>query len=277
VGLAGTAASTYEGRATEDNSAVAISVARPSVVSLLLQPRAAGGAALGTATGFVVERSGTRYLVTNWHVVSGRRPDTGAVLSASGEVPTELIVVHNVAGALGSWVTRVEPLYEPGGAPLWREHATHGRAVDVVALPLSQLAGVDIHAYDPWSAGLGLAAGIASGVSIVGFPFGVTGGGAMGIWVRGWIASEPASNYNDLPCFLVDSRTRPGQSGSPVIVFHSGGAVPMADGSTSIFAGAVEQFLGVYSGRINDQSDLGFVWKAVAIREIVDGGAPGTV
>jgi hypothetical protein len=252
-----------------------INIARPSVASLLLQLRASTGAVIGTATGFVVERNGHRHLVTNWHVVSGRRGDTGAILSRTGAVPQDLVVLHNVAGTLGSWVPRVEPLFTPTGAPRWREHPIHGRTIDVVALELTTLAGVDIHPYDPWAAGPGLATAVASGVSIIGFPFGVTGGGGLGVWVRGWIATEPATDYNDLPCFLVDSRTRQGQSGSPVVIFESGGAVAMADGGTAIFGGPVEQFLGVYSGRINDESDLGFVWKASALRDIVGGGVAG--
>jgi hypothetical protein len=36
-------------------------------------------------------------------------------------------------------------------------------------------------------------------------------------------------------------------------------------------------FVGVYSGRINEQSDLGLVWKAAAVREIVEGGVRATV
>lgn len=81
------------------------------------------------------------------------------------------------------------------------------------------------------------------------------------MWVQGTIATEPELDFDGLPRFLIDSRTRQGQSGSPVLAYYSGGAVPMADGSTAIMGGPMEQFLGVYSGRINDQSDLGYVWK----------------
>lgn len=255
---------------------MALTIARPSVASLVLQARASGGGVLGTATGFVVERHERPYLVTNWHVVSGRRPDTGVISSDTGGVPSELVVLHNVAGALGRWIPQVEPLYNANGIPRWQEHPTHGRAVDVVALPLTAVAGVDIHPHDPWTAGPGLTVAVASGVSIIGFPFGLTGGGGLGVWVRGWIATEPGHDRGDLPTFLVDSRTRRGQSGSPVIIYESGGAVPLASGGTAIFGGPVEQFLGVYSGRINDESDLGFVWKASAVREIIDSGVAGT-
>jgi hypothetical protein len=180
--------------------------------------------------------------------------------------------MHNQAGALGTWVPKVEPLYGRRGDPLWREHPTHGRNVDVVALELTQLEGVEIYAHDPWAAGPGVAMGVTSGLSIVGFPFGITGGGGLGVWVQGTIATEPTLDFEDLPRFLVDSRTRPGQSGAPVLAYYAGGSVPMQDGSTAIFTGPVEQFVGVYSGRISDQSDLGFVWKAAVVSEIVEQG-----
>ena len=44
----------------------------------------------------------------------------------------------------------------------------------------------------------------------------------------------------------------------------------MEDGNTSVFSGSpIEQFLGFYSDRINEQLDLVFVWKVGAVRELV--------
>ena len=253
-----------------------VQLARPSVASLPLELRSQDQG-LGTATGFVVERPRSRFLVTNWHVVAGRRPDTGAILSRSGAVPDEVIIMHNQAGALGTWIPRAEPVYDPDGAPRWREHPRHHRAVDVVALELTQLDGVEVYAHDPWGEGPGLAMGVTSALSIVGFPFGITGGGGLGIWVQGTVATEPTLDFEGMPRFLIDSRTRPGQSGSPVLAYHAGGAAAMQDGSTAVFAGPLEQFIGVYSGRISDESDLGFVWKAAAVCDVVDSGVPGSV
>jgi hypothetical protein len=90
------------------------------------------------------------------------------------------------------------------------------------------------------------------------------------VWATGFVASEPAVNYNDLPVFLIDCRSRPGQSGSAVIAYRSGGMVALEDGSSAVYNGPVTRFLGVYSGRVNEQSDLGFVWKAQALSELVD-------
>jgi len=132
-----------------------------------------------------------------------------------------------------------------------------------------------MHPYDVTGSAPALKAGPSDGVSIVGFPFGLRGGGLLAIWTRGFIASEPDVDLNDLPLFLVDARTRPGQSGSPVIAYSSGGMHAMADGSTAMFGGPVTNLLGVYSGRINEQSDLGRVWKVQAVRDILAAQQPG--
>lgn len=244
-----------------------VSLRRPSVASLLLQPTV-NGLPLGTATGFTVERPSGTYLITNRHVVRGRRQDTNQPMSATGGIPDSLVVVHNVANALGTWRAVSEPLYDNAGDPLWMEHPIGG-AVDVVALRLTHLQGVAIYPHDPW-ASTTVALGPTEPLNIIGFPFGQTGGGALGIWVRGFIASELDVPYGDLPCFLIDSRTRAGQSGSPVIFYSGGGSYMSAAGGLVIGGGEVEEFVGVYSGRINDQSDLGLVWHAEVVRQIIN-------
>jgi hypothetical protein len=250
-------------------------IARPSVASLFIQPEFQGQP-LGTATAFCVEYEQRTFLVTNWHVAAGRNPESGVPLSATGGVPDQLKILHNVSDKLGTWVLKTEPLYDSDQQPLWLEHPEHGRNVDVIALQLSELDDVAIHAHDPFTSAVAVAAGVARPLSIVGFPFGLTGGGAFGVWIQGTVATEPQLDFGNLPRFLIDSRTRPGQSGSPVLFYAEGGTVPMADGSTVVYAGPVEQFLGVYSGRINAQSDLGFVWKPDVVRAIVEAASRGT-
>lgn len=111
--------------------------------------------------------------------------------------------------------------------------------------------------------------GPSDAVSVIGFPFGMTAGGAFGVWATGHLASEPIVNFSDLPIQLIDCRTRPGQSGSPVIAYRSGGMVAMANGDSVAFNGPVYRFIGIYSGRINAESDIGIVWRASAINELL--------
>ena len=129
-------------------------IARPSVASLLLAPHN-GKQALSTATGFVVEsEDGRRWLITNWHVVSGRDPRTGRPLSASGEVPDRLRVLHNLESSLGRWTWRIEYPVGKDDEPRWLEHPEHGRAFDVVALELTDTATVEFFPYDLDTIGL---------------------------------------------------------------------------------------------------------------------------
>lgn len=249
------------------------SIARPSVASLFLLMVKDGRPTGNVATGFVVERGSRRFLITNRHVVLGE----------SDTRPDSIEITHNRAGQLGQHERRIESLYDGAGRPRWLEHPAQQPSleVDVVALPLVEVAGIETFPYDPWSPGPGLTARVAEPLSIVGFPFGVTGGvgddQTFGVWVRGFVASEPEVDWQGLPVFLIDGRTRRGQSGSPVIAYASGGVVPTADGGTAVFAGPVEQFFGVYAGRITEESDLGVVWKASVVREVVDQGHRGTV
>ncbi|MHB1783097.1 MAG: trypsin-like peptidase domain-containing protein [Acidimicrobiales bacterium] len=251
-------------------------VARPSVASLILQPQV-NGLTLGVATGFVVVEGSSHFLITNRHVVRGRDNNaSGASLHPSGAWPDTIVIMHHVANQLGSWQPRLEPLYDALGTPLWLEHPVYRGAVDVIALPLTNTIGCDFYPHDPRGCGVSLAVGVTRSLFIVGFPFGVTGGGALGVWVQGTVATEIEMDWGELPTFLIDSRTRQGQSGSPVIAFHSGGAAAMEDGSTSVGLSQAERFMGVYSGRINAESDLGIVWKRSVVVEILDGGVPGS-
>lgn len=245
-------------------------IAQPSIQSLFIQMRF-NGQPLSTGTAFIVNSANRQpLLITNRHNVTGRHQETNQPLSPTGGVPNEIVVVHNRDGHLGQWVERVEPLYNANDEALWFEHPTLGARADFVALKLTKLNGVQTYPYDPLANNPDIFIGPADSVSVVGFPFGITASGAFGVWATGFMASEPVVNFADLPVFLIDCRSRQGQSGSPVIAYRSGGAVAMADGGSAIFSGPVYKFLGIYSGRINTESDLGIVWKKEAIKELVD-------
>jgi hypothetical protein len=113
-------------------------------------------------------------------------------------------------------------------------------------------------------------------VNVIGFPFGWTGGGSIGIWVQGAIATEPELPYDEKPCFLIDSRTREGQSGSPVILYKRNGWITLTNGQPYMIHNPLTIFLGVYAGRLTAESDLGTVWKASLVAEIAERGNRGT-
>jgi hypothetical protein len=237
-------------------------------MSLLLEMRF-NGMPLATGTGFLAETTIGPVLLTNRHNVTGRHQETGQPLASNGGIPNEVVIVHNQQNTLGRWLPVVEPLVDANGSPLWREHPLLGSRADFIALPLKNITNVQVYAYNPSKPGIMIAIAPAEAVSVVGFPFGMTAGGAFAVWATGFIASEPAVNFNDLPILLIDCRSRQGQSGSAVIAYRSGGMVALADGSSAAYDGPVTRFIGIYSGRINKESDLGIVWKASAIAELI--------
>lgn len=228
------------------------------------------GQTLSTGTAFVANAPGGPVLVTNRHNVTGRHQETGQPLSPTGGVPNEVVIMHNRANLLGQWVARTEPLHSNNGQPLWVEHASLGARADFVALPLTQMADVQLH---PYTLGVGdpaILVAPAEVVSVVGFPFGLTAGGCLAVWATGFVATDHDIDYAALPVFLIDCRSRQGQSGSAVIAHRTGGAVATEQGVV-VGGGVMTRFLGIYSGRINAESDLGFVWKAAAIQQLVNG------
>ena len=243
-------------------------IAEPSVKSLLIK-MCYKGQPLTIGTSFVTNSRKGPVLITNRHNVTGRHQQTGQPLFSTGELPNEISILHNRENHLGEWIERTELLYI-SNIPRWIEHPTHKRKADFVALPLTELEDVQLYHYDLYNTGPRILYGPADIVSVVGFPFGIQAGGSLAVWATGFVASEPSIDYNNLPIFLIDCRSRPGQSGSAVIAYRGGGMVAIEGGSTSHFSGPVTRFLGIYSGRINEQSDIGFVWKAQAIKELID-------
>jgi hypothetical protein len=256
---------------------------QPSFQSLLLEGLV-GDQSLSSATGFVVNRSdGSPLLITNWHVVAGRHHTTRQPLHSSAAIPDELRIAHNVQGRLGEWVFKTERLYDATGEPRWLEHPEHGSAVDVVGLPLTDIENVAYYSYaytgpighDVATLPAPLKWGPSDFVNIIGFPFGWTGGGNLGIWVQGAIATEPQLDYENLPKFLIDSRTRSGQSGSPVIIYKRNGWVTLENGQPYMIHNPITILTGVYSGRLSADSDLGTVWKTSVVEGIAQRGKKG--
>lgn len=227
------------------------------------------GKLLSTGTGFIVNSARGPLLITNRHNVTGRNNTTNELLSKNGSIPDEIIIMHNRKKNL-SWSTRTEKLLDDY-VPTWIEHPTLGARADFVALFLTNLDDdIQLYPYDLNPPKKPIVVRPSETISVIGFPFGLNGGGALGIWATGFMATEHDINHNDLPTFLIDCRARPGQSGSAVIAHRNAAVMEAEDGSRFMSSGSVTRFMGIYSGRINSESDLGIVWKASAIKELVD-------
>ena len=111
---------------------------------------------------------------------------------------------------------------------------------------------------------------IGMDVFVLGYPFGI-GPGGLPIWKRGSIASEPDILEPARPHMLIDTASRPGMSGSPIIR-RSWGTHQLASGDTAL-GNVATKFVGVYSGRLatNAPADaqLGLAWPANFVEDIV--------
>jgi hypothetical protein len=171
---------------------------------------------LGQGTGFMWKIQGQYYLVTNWHVLSMRDFFTGANLRKDAGRPNVLRTLFSVpSGAFDKQLWDIK-IRDDEDRPLWLIHP--GRHVDVAVLPIPfkpeeltlSLYPLNILA----SARLRIEIGME--VFILGYPFEIAPP-AYPVWKRGSIASEPELARLTTDYMLVDTASRPGMSGAPVI------------------------------------------------------------
>ncbi len=253
------------------------------------------GKLLANATAFIAKRNERYFLLTNWHNVTGRDPNTQKCLNKQASVPDEIKVFYNKMGSLGEYEPITHPL-QKDDKNTWFEHPTLKEKCDFVAFEIPRNDKISLeyfHKIEDSNHELDLKP--SDIVSVVGFPFGKKSENNVAIWVTGFIATDIEINYQDLPMFLIDCRTKKGQSGSPVLLYRNRGVLPLK-GYTWLPPSVYHEFLGIYSGRIPEIStlqasnencidcgksiaceckkipntDIGMVWKKQAICELLD-------
>ena len=226
---------------------------------------------LGTATAFVWERRDKFYLITNWHVVTCRNNETGEHLTSHAAEPNWLRATFHPKAGMFETCSRDIELRGVERQPKWLFHPVYRRKVDVVAIPL-----------DPPEGEVGfrpinklrqerLSVQIGMDVFVLGYPFGAAPP-SFPVWKRGSIASEPGLVQIGEKFYLVDTASRPGMSGAPVILRTYG--THLTESGPSTTTAPATKFLGIYSGRLQtkDSGDtqLGRVWPEAYITDIID-------
>ncbi|MBP3616347.1 MAG: trypsin-like peptidase domain-containing protein [Alphaproteobacteria bacterium] len=249
---------------------------------------------LADATGFIYNRNGKQYLITNLHVTSGRNICTGEIENSKGAVPDLIKFQVSVCNSYNEQTKIVQKngvlsvvLYDQSKMPLWLIHPSYKRNVDIAVLPLDNLnPPVNFLAINDIQS-IETKVSVADDVFVVGYPLalGTNENKDFPIWKRASIASEPSINYfNDgRKAFVIDGTTREGMSGSPVVFYSNFTQTSTQDGGVcfGMSPRRVFNFLGIYSGRlygrninnekIEKESFLGLVWKRELIDEIIDG------
>lgn len=225
-----------------------------------------------TATGFIYKKNKINYLITNWHVVSGKNVNGKPQVTPQGidiSNPERLEIFFH-RKTLGEWKAVEIELYK-NQKPIWLEHPK-GKEVDVVAIPL-KLRSIDdilleLYPINEVRFDDDLLVFPSMEVSIIGFPYGFSSFGKLPIWKTGQISTDFDIDIRGLPLFYIDAATRGGMSGSPVICRTS--SYNTKNGYVIRAGGYAQKFLGIYSGRLlPGDSDIGLVWKVECLDEII--------
>lgn len=249
------------------------------------------------ATGFLWRRGDNHFLVTNLHNLAGWDFVRGRALSPSGFLPNRVnmwLSFGSDTDAEGRFVIQRHWIGRPiqrDERPLWLIHPIHQSKVDVAVLPLGSIQPTRIWPDDDLAKLVNLRTQPINTISnwtdfdidpgddafALGFPLGLDGGRGFPLWKRASVASEPDIDVDGLPKALIDTATRIGMSGSPVIATKRGVITPRGAPATlsgeTIF-GTASTFFGIYSGRVDDDplgAQIGIVWKARVVDEIIDG------
>ncbi len=224
---------------------------------------------LSTASAFVLFYKESYFLITNWHVVSGRDADTEKCLDKNSAIPNKLLVYFYQKNKLNTWIEQEIPLLDTEENPMWIEHP-HKNKVDVIALPIHMNNNISIYPIDLSLKDIDILPQPGMPISILGFPFGLSAGGKFPIWKTGHLASDHDVDYDEnKPAFLIDATTKSGMSGSPVFM-RTDSMYKTSNGDYVFKDGITTRFLGIYAGRIHEESDIGRVWRPFLITEIME-------
>ena len=233
---------------------------------------------LSNATGCLYKYREKCYLITSWHVLSGKNSITGKSLNSYLATPEFIRVHFPVDGNVTEEIVRTYELVATDGGFNWIEHSKSG-AIDVAALEIEIPEG--IATFDIAEAtkvpGLGQKDEffyVTKEVWVIGFPKGIRRGG-LPIWKRATIASESSSEkgFSESRTIL-DTATREGMSGSPVLYVNSNlSRLSFDNRKQEVLFPSVKLLLGIYSGRIAGDDELaaqlGIVWNSDCIPEII--------
>jgi len=242
-----------------------------------------GDTEIGRATGFYYKFNDCWYIVTNWHVLSGRDPRTGQPRHVSGAVPDRCRFYSASLTEKGVEWKAITYLLEYEGRTVWLQHPSAGQLVDLAALKIEPFQkGIAKDLLSPDGHDPDMFMDLGAEIFLPGYPLGLSSAGLMPIWKRGSIASSLEFGEGVTTRFLVDTATREGMSGSPCLAL-SNWRYYRLDRQTGKMAVMERPFswrlLGVYSGRINPsdsfEAQLGVVWRETLIPEVIGGGIRG--
>lgn len=253
------------------------------------------GNIISHSTGFYWSHKGKSYLVTNWHVISGRNIFTGELISEHGFIPKNINyfgVSYAISdGTLSFHRSRFSIELSDEMVEAFKHPPKVGeQEIDIAIIQIhpetvfgqnnsaSGFAGADIATcYLNEAAAQRIVTRAGDDCFILGYPLQNYEGLCLPIWKRGAISSDTNIGVGGRPIFLVDSATTPAMSGSPVV--RKVGGLPRDN--TEL--GAIEEFaafevIGIYAGRLQSRelaaTNIGYAWYKTLIPILIEGLFP---
>lgn len=226
---------------------------------------------LSSATSFAFSYKGQAFLVTNYHVAFGKNPHSQSVLNQYGAIPNKIVFYYYADNnELMSQTIRFAEYENPFGFFT----SEKGEILDIAVLKLNDFNGICIneaHKYNTRLTYDDKSLKVTDELFVLGYPNGIDVKYTP-IWKRSTIATEPQINVGGLPVFYIDSTTRQGMSGAPVIRYNSTGA-DISRGIIQLSNHESFQLVGLYSGRDfagqDYEAQLGRVWRKEQIEKII--------
>ncbi|MFW7211141.1 S1 family peptidase [Enterobacter sp. BNK-32] len=261
------------------------------------------GIVIGSGTGFFYEHEKDYFLITNYHVFTGREPKNPECLlegypdspdRISFDIPYFDGQEHGVAANIHINIDEDS---------VFIEHKDRNKGIDLVALKIdireSQRCAIttqkDIELVDD------IAVDVTSNLFIVGYPWGQSVSPNLPIWKKGTIASEPQLISEGIQKIYIDTFTNPGMSGSPVFASEDRDgyiynpkyeslykksltgdkeAITKISGIEPDYIKQIRKFkyfrlMGIYSGRITFASkdpQIGIVWPLPLLDDLLRNG-----
>lgn len=245
-------------------------------------------------TGFFYRNlDGRGYLITCWHVVSGRDFFSRECLSNTGFEPTKIAYYGAKIEADSSGSTKLLQKRIVIGFPeVLQEYIRSGPPniagvpVDLFAFPVdpewifsAQDASPEATPQQKLSKFINeqnqsyLSTNAGDDCYILGYPLANYVGFRPPVWKRASIASDTALPFAGRPIFLVDGNTLPGLSGAPIIRMERV-LVETAEGSGEYNSLDTSLLVGVYAGRLTspDYKDtmIGYGWYTGLIPDLLE-------
>ncbi|PNH93678.1 hypothetical protein [Vibrio diazotrophicus] len=265
---------------------------------------------LSIGSGVIYKQGSEYFIVTAWHNLSGRHSETLKPLSKELAIPDNVVVnlaINTPAFGLVVRHSITIPLVDDEKS-LFYIHPKNFPRVDVAIIPFDPHAtylseiylSTGEHRYIEFSPIMNIHGGgtteicpiqnylvpnsdviakwfdsvdVTEELFIPGYPHNVKDFYVQPVWKRATIASSVQHGWNKEPKFLIDSASKSGMSGAPVLYYNPNGRVQIRGTTYQLNQEAVI-LAGIYVGRIGIQGEkdpqIGTVWKKSVIDEIID-------